>query len=282
MENLVKSRKISKEQLDEKYEAIMANQEKKNNERIAKDLAKVTEAFEEVLAQLKAIPFDYENSSTNSDSSDSSACGGKWRKKMQKWRKWKKGAKGCWKGWKKGMWKKKCEWKKGLWAKKRAFFESINGLDNEVEFEAKMAEWRELKRAHKDEWKEQKGEWKEHARGPWAAKKKFWKKKLEDKVQKQIDSTISQAVPQIALQVAQILNANQAHISNDLPEMKRIQLAKEAGLAIHTDFQCDSCGVCPIIGDCYKCSVNPDLDFCQQCEATVPHKYPFLKIRRPE
>lgn len=64
--------------------------------------------------------------------------------------------------------------------------------------------------------------------------------------------------------------------------MKRIELAKKSGLAIHKDIQCDSCGVCPIIGDCYKCSVSPDLDFCQQCEATVPHKHPFLKIRRPE
>ena len=82
------------------------------------------------------------------------------------------------------MWKKKCAWKKELWAKKREFFESVDGLTNEVDFEAKMAEWRELKRAHKGQWKEQKGEWKEQARGPWAAKKKFWKKKLEDKVQK--------------------------------------------------------------------------------------------------
>jgi len=64
--------------------------------------------------------------------------------------------------------------------------------------------------------------------------------------------------------------------------MERIQKAKESGLAIHHGYVCDGCGVSPIIGDLYKCSVLKDFDFCQQCEATKPHPHAFLKIKRPE
>lgn len=38
----------------------------------------------------------------------------------------------------------------------------------------------------------------------------------------------------------------------------------------------------PIIGIRYKCSVTEDFDWCEQCEATKEHPYPFLKIKKPE
>jgi len=38
----------------------------------------------------------------------------------------------------------------------------------------------------------------------------------------------------------------------------------------------------PIVGVCYKSSVEPDFDFCAKCEATKPHPYPFLKLKTPE
>jgi hypothetical protein len=64
--------------------------------------------------------------------------------------------------------------------------------------------------------------------------------------------------------------------------MERITKAKEAGIPIHFGYVCDGCQTRPIIGDLYKCSVLKDFDYCSTCEATKPHKYPFLKIRNPK
>lgn len=37
----------------------------------------------------------------------------------------------------------------------------------------------------------------------------------------------------------------------------------------------------PIIGVCYKSAAMDDFDFCEKCEATKEHPYPFLKIKTP-
>ena len=50
----------------------------------------------------------------------------------------------------------------------------------------------------------------------------------------------------------------------------------------HSRVECDSCGVAPIVGTRYKCSVCKNFDFCQKCEETVEHEHAFLKIARPE
>jgi hypothetical protein len=50
----------------------------------------------------------------------------------------------------------------------------------------------------------------------------------------------------------------------------------------HGRVSCDGCGVHPIVGTRYKCSVCPDFDFCETCEATRDHSHPFLKIKKPE
>lgn len=48
---------------------------------------------------------------------------------------------------------------------------------------------------------------------------------------------------------------------------------------IHKFITCDGCGKKPIIGARYKCAVCADFDFCEECEATVEHPHPFLKIK---
>lgn len=37
----------------------------------------------------------------------------------------------------------------------------------------------------------------------------------------------------------------------------------------------------PIVGIRYKCTVNHDFDYCENCEETKEHPYPFLKIKTP-
>jgi hypothetical protein len=48
----------------------------------------------------------------------------------------------------------------------------------------------------------------------------------------------------------------------------------------HTNVACDSCGVNPILGVRYKCSVCKDFDFCAECEERQDHEHPFLKIKK--
>jgi len=69
-----------------------------------------------------------------------------------------------------------------------------------------------------------------------------------------------------------------------IPEIKeRIQKVKPSkNTAVHYGVRCDGCGVKPIVGSRYKCSISHDFDFCEKCEETIEHPYAFLKIKRPE
>lgn len=51
---------------------------------------------------------------------------------------------------------------------------------------------------------------------------------------------------------------------------------------MHEKVECDGCGVCPIVGPRYKCTVLKDFDYCSKCEATKPHDHPFIKINDPK
>lgn len=55
---------------------------------------------------------------------------------------------------------------------------------------------------------------------------------------------------------------------------------EEANPVLHMNVECDVCGVCPIKGIRYKCSVRQDYDLCEKCEAIGDQKYPMLKIRK--
>mgnify|MGYP000850438628 FL=1 len=53
----------------------------------------------------------------------------------------------------------------------------------------------------------------------------------------------------------------------------------EVSKPVHYRVTCDVCGVNPIVGVRYKCSVLEDYDLCENCEAVVDHPYPLLKIK---
>lgn len=50
---------------------------------------------------------------------------------------------------------------------------------------------------------------------------------------------------------------------------------------VHKGFICDVCNVGPIIGIRYKCSVRPNYDLCEKCEATADVPYPLIQIKKP-
>ena len=58
---------------------------------------------------------------------------------------------------------------------------------------------------------------------------------------------------------------------------------KAQGKAVHSMYICDGCGMDPIVGARYKCTVCDDFDYCEACEEKFrnEHKHPFLKIYRP-
>jgi len=49
---------------------------------------------------------------------------------------------------------------------------------------------------------------------------------------------------------------------------------------VHENVSCDGCGVYPIKGIRYKCSVRKNFDYCSICEERLPHEHPMLKIRK--
>jgi hypothetical protein len=48
---------------------------------------------------------------------------------------------------------------------------------------------------------------------------------------------------------------------------------------IHKGYDCDGCGKKDIEGIRYKCAVCADFDYCENCESSIEHAHPFLKIR---
>ena len=72
------------------------------------------------------------------------------------------------------------------------------------------------------------------------------------------------------------LSKSQLNISGVAPQKEENQKA------IHKNFICDGCQADPIIGIRYKCSVRPDYDLCEKCEANTETPYPMIKIREPK
>mmetsp|Transcript_8891 Transcript_8891/g.13329 ORF Transcript_8891/g.13329 Transcript_8891/m.13329 type:complete len:708 (+) Transcript_8891:158-2281(+) len=51
----------------------------------------------------------------------------------------------------------------------------------------------------------------------------------------------------------------------------------------HRHVRCNGCGAKPIVGIRYMCTVRPDYDLCETCEAKdTPHEYPMMKVYYPE
>lgn len=67
-------------------------------------------------------------------------------------------------------------------------------------------------------------------------------------------------------------------------QVKKPKIEEKSNAVIHQKVACDGCGMKPIVGVRFKCTVCPNFDFCENCEKdkAEEHKHPFLKIRKPE
>lgn len=68
----------------------------------------------------------------------------------------------------------------------------------------------------------------------------------------------------------------------DEPQIEEKKTSEAPGKATHVGVECDGCGVAPIVGVRYKCSVKKDFDYCEKCEAEKPHEHAFIKIVNPK
>jgi len=81
-----------------------------------------------------------------------------------------------------------------------------------------------------------------------------------------VNEAMMQSLPKMAVLVKEYLKE----------EGSNVEMKKE----VHQNCYCDGCEG-PIAGVRYRCSVCPDFDFCENCEATKEHDHLFLKIKNP-
>lgn len=51
---------------------------------------------------------------------------------------------------------------------------------------------------------------------------------------------------------------------------------------VHKNVRCSVCGVFPIVGVRYRSTLLDDFDMCEDCEESVDHPYPLMKIKQEE
>ena len=60
-----------------------------------------------------------------------------------------------------------------------------------------------------------------------------------------------------------------------------IDMTPEEAEAVHEGVECDGCGMNPIRGIRYKCTIRKNYDVCATCEERQSHEHAFVKIRQP-
>lgn len=78
--------------------------------------------------------------------------------------------------------------------------------------------------------------------------------------------------------------AGSEQIDTNVSDKVGAEEAKASDLrqSVHMRVECDGCGVAPITGPRYKCTVCKNFDYCEKCEQTKAHPHAFLKINNPE
>lgn len=133
---------------------------------------------------------------------------------------------------------------------------------------------------------------KKHKKDKCKEKKHKKEKKEEQKEENEID-------PNFSVALSRVINENMESAKEEILKKtlheanKMFEKLKKSSLSssmfnssnvIHSNVSCDGCGVHPIVGNRYKCTVCEDFDYCEACEEKYSeiHKHPFLKIRKPE
>jgi hypothetical protein len=60
------------------------------------------------------------------------------------------------------------------------------------------------------------------------------------------------------------------------------QSGQSGDVPIHRFIRCNECGMKPIVGFRYKCTIRPEFDLCSACEAKAPQPFPMVKLYNSE
>jgi len=90
-----------------------------------------------------------------------------------------------------------------------------------------------------------------------------------------VNKAIEERLPELTKSIQEKMSQSMMGQSQKIEEPK----LDNASANIHRFVKCDGCGVKPIVGTRYKCSICDDFDYCEKCEATKEHAHPFLKMK---
>jgi len=95
----------------------------------------------------------------------------------------------------------------------------------------------------------------------------------------EVKDILSEYIPVIASLVKDILKEENIAKNQEGKKKKpsKVSISQEK----HEDVYCNGCNQQDFVGTRYKCSVCPDFDYCETCEAEKEHAHPFIKIRKP-
>ena len=83
--------------------------------------------------------------------------------------------------------------------------------------------------------------------------------------------------------VKNIIESNINNIKNDILKtiiVEKSKIQKSNNNTRHDNIKCNICGVCPIVGIRYKCFECYDYDLCENCEESIGHEHPLLKLKK--
>ena len=109
---------------------------------------------------------------------------------------------------------------------------------------------------------------------------------IGEKMKGAVQDILYQSIPNLAkLLKDQLHDSTSSHQELSLEDKILLSNAKQicsAPKVVHQGAACNGCKSYPIVGIRYKCSVCPDLDLCEGCEAKTNHSHPFLKVKDPK
>jgi len=121
-------------------------------------------------------------------------------------------------------------------------------------------------------------------------KEKLEREKLEndrkekEKLRESINKTVSDIVNANIEKVRQeLINKTVLETSKAVEKAMTNSTISQKNDSVHRGVSCNECGIFPIVGDRYKCTVCFDFDLCESCEATKgeTHSHPLVKHRKP-
>jgi len=106
------------------------------------------------------------------------------------------------------------------------------------------------------------------------------RQRRKEKMEPVVTEILYENVPQLAEILKDYLkDPSTFNLEEIKKKVKTEQVSEKPQGFVHEHVRCDGCNTCPIVGIRYKCAVCQDFDYCENCEQSIEHPHPFLKIK---